>query len=66
MPREVVDSTSMETFRSRPNTALSNIALMFTAGELDQVTFKGPFQLNSMILNSVFFSFGLGVEILTG
>ena len=47
LPSEVVDALSLEMLKVRLDGALSNLILLsvFIAGELDQVTFKGPFQL---------------------
>ena len=49
MPREVVDALSLETLKVRLDRALSNLIYLwvslFTAGGLDQMAFKGPFQL---------------------
>ena len=48
LPREVVDAPSLETFRVRLDRALSNLVWLkmslLTAGGLDWMTFKGPFQ----------------------
>ena len=47
MPREVVDAPSLETPTVRLDGALSNLIYLlvslFTAGEFEQMTFKGPF-----------------------
>ena len=47
--RDMVDAPSMETFKARLNQALSNLLelwmLLFIAGLLDSMAFKGPFQL---------------------
>ncbi len=49
LPREVVDDPSLETLKIKPDKALSNLielkVSLFIAGGLDQMTFKGPFQL---------------------
>jgi len=48
LPREVVDAPSLEMFKARLDGALSNLIQLkmslLTAGGLDQMTFKGPFQ----------------------
>ena len=48
LPREVVDAPSLETFKVRLDRALSNLVSwkmsLPTAGVLDQMIFKGPFQ----------------------
>ena len=48
LPTEVVDASSLETFKVRLDRALSNMIWLemslLTAGGLDQMTFKGPFQ----------------------
>jgi len=48
LPREVVDAPSLETFKARLDGALSNLMWLkmslLIAGELDRMTFKGPFQ----------------------
>jgi len=48
LPREVVDAPSLQTFKVRLDRALSNqIELkmsLLTAGGLDRMTSKGPFQ----------------------
>ena len=47
--RDMVDAPSMETLKARLNQALSNLLelwmLLFIAGLLDSMAFKGPFQL---------------------
>jgi len=61
LPRDAVDDPSLETFKPRLDQATSNMiwlrVSLFFAGELDQMTFKGPFQLwgfyDSMVLFSV-------------
>ena len=49
LPREVVDAPSLETPEVRLDGALSNLIYLwvslFTARGLDQMAFKGPFQL---------------------
>jgi len=49
LPREVANPPSPETFKARLDQALSNLIYLcmslFNAGELDWMTFKGPFQL---------------------
>ena len=49
LPREMVDTPSMETFKTRLDQALSNLiqlqVSLLTAGDLDQMTLKCPFQL---------------------
>ena len=49
LPREVVDATSLETFKVRLDGALSNLIYLwvslFTEGEMDQMASKGAFQL---------------------
>jgi len=48
LPREVVNAPSLETFKVRLDGALSNLlqlkVSLLTAGGLDKMTFKGPFQ----------------------
>jgi len=47
LPREVVDTPSLETFKVRWDGALSNLIQLMsllTAQELDWVAFKRPFQ----------------------
>jgi len=48
LPREVVDSPSLETFKARLDGALSNLVQLkmslLTAGGLGWMTSKGPFQ----------------------
>ena len=47
--RDVVDAPSLETFKVGLDQALGNLIslcmCLFIAGELDWMTFKGPFQL---------------------
>jgi len=47
--REVVDAPSLETLKVRLDGALSNLIYLwvslFTAGELDQMAFKGLYRL---------------------
>ena len=49
LPRDAVDDPSLETFKPRLDQAMSNMiwlrVSLFIAGQLDQITFKGPFQL---------------------
>ena len=49
LPREVVDVTPLEAFIVRLDRALSYLVWLwvslFAAEDLDQMTFKGPFQL---------------------
>ena len=49
LPSEVVETLSLETFKVRLDRALSNLTelhvSLFIAGELNQMAFKGPFQL---------------------
>jgi len=51
LPRKVVDAPSLETPKVRLDGALSNLIYLwvslFTAGRLDQMALKGPFQLKS-------------------
>ena len=46
LPREVVDAPSLETSKARLDQALGNLIelcmSLFIAGELEQMTFKGP------------------------
>jgi len=48
LPREVVDAPSLETFKARFDKALSNLMQLkmslLTAGWVDWMAFKGPFQ----------------------
>ena len=58
LPREVVDASSLETFKVRFDRALSNLIQLkmslLMAGGLDEMALKGPFQprafCDSMIL----------------
>ena len=49
LPRDLLDAWSPETFKARLDQALGNLIYLqmslFTAGELDYMTFRGPFQL---------------------
>ena len=48
LPREVVDAPSLESFQARLDRALSNLTQLkmslLTAGGVEQMTSKGPFQ----------------------
>ena len=48
----MVNAPSLETFKVRLHRSLSNLIWLcmslFIAGELDQMTFKGPFQLKQL------------------
>ena len=48
LPTEVVDAPSLETFKVRLDGALSSLVWLkmslLTAGGMDQMAFKGPFQ----------------------
>ena len=48
LPREVVEAQFLEAFKIRLDQALSNLiqlqVFLSTVGELDYMTFKGPFQ----------------------
>jgi len=43
--RDVVDASSLKTFKARLDLDLGNLIKLFTAEELDWMNFKGPFQL---------------------
>jgi len=57
LPREVVDAPSLETIKARLDGALSNLIplkmSLLTAGGLDQMTSKGPFQLKAFYHSTV-------------
>ena len=45
LPRDVIDAQSLETFKGRVYQARSKLIYLFIAGDLDELTFKGPFQV---------------------
>jgi len=52
LPREVVDAPALETFKDSQDRALSSSLILlqmslFIVGELDCMTYKGPFQLKA-------------------
>ena len=50
--RDVVGALSLETFSVRLDQVLSDLSLL-TAGELDQMTFKGHFQLKQLYHSTI-------------
>ena len=70
LPREVVDVLSLETFKVRLDGALSNLiklwVSLFISGELDQMTFKVPFQLKKFFgSKTLFFYFYFALFLVT-
>ena len=59
LPREVGDAPSLATLKVRLDKALSSLIWLkmslLIAGELDQMTFKGPFQ-PELFYDSIYFS----------
>jgi len=61
LSRKVVDAPSLQTLKDRLDGALSNLIYLwvplFVAGGLDQMVFKGPFQLklfcDSVLLEAI-------------
>ena len=64
LPRDMVDASSLETFKVRLHEALSNLVQLkmslLIAGELDQMTCEGPFQPKLFYDSMILFDFGSG------